>query len=114
MILTQNEKIFVIHRKIFEGDITRYFVGTVDGYQDGIARVSGHTWIKDDHSGDCIKKNDNRTEILSITSGNLIVYELPHDVEIEKISFITEKNGSTSLTDKGDFKLDITERKIKI
>jgi len=47
MILQEGDKIMVVHRRLFENDKARYFIGIVDGYENGIIKVSGHTWIKE-------------------------------------------------------------------
>ena len=47
MILAQGDKVMIVHRRLYQGDNSRYFVGVVDGYSDGIAKVSGHSWLRD-------------------------------------------------------------------
>ena len=47
MILNPGDKILVVHRPLFEADTARYFLGLVDAYEAGIAKVVGTSWVKD-------------------------------------------------------------------
>jgi hypothetical protein len=61
MILGKGEKIHVIHRRNLEHEPHRHFVGEVEDYQGGVARVSGH------------------------------LYTVPESVDLDKISYHQEK-----------------------
>jgi hypothetical protein len=41
MLLEPEDKVLVVHRRLFEGDHQRFFVGIVENYEEGIAKVSG-------------------------------------------------------------------------
>lgn len=41
MILTQGSKVLICHRRLFEEDQPRLFVGIADAYEDGLAKVAG-------------------------------------------------------------------------
>ena len=45
MILEVGSKLLVVHRRLFENDKSRYFIGKVEHCEDAVARVSGHTWV---------------------------------------------------------------------
>ncbi len=47
MILQKGEKIHIIHRRHLEKEPQRHFVGIVDDYENGIARVTGHIFAVD-------------------------------------------------------------------
>ena len=47
MILKKGEKVHVIHRRHFEKDPHRHFVGSIEHYEDGVARVTGHVYTVD-------------------------------------------------------------------
>jgi hypothetical protein len=47
MLLSNGAKFLVTHRRLFAEDNPRFFVGTVDMYADGIAKLSGFTWTRD-------------------------------------------------------------------
>ena len=109
MMLNSGDKVFVVHRRLFDKDQSRFFLGTVLGYENGIAKVEGRTLIKDSFSGDFLEKPDARTKIISISSGTLIVYQLPQDTEIESIKFEVDPKGSIMMTDGSSFNMDISE-----
>jgi hypothetical protein len=51
MILERGAKVLVSHRRLFELDHGRYFIGVVEAYDAGVARVCGHTWTRDGYKG---------------------------------------------------------------
>ena len=108
MILKPGDKVLMVHRRLFEGDSERFFLGAVEEYEHGIARVTGFTFVRESMSGRVIRKNDPRTKIVSIASGTLIVYQLPADLAIEKAQFITSESKLT-LSDGASFTMNVTE-----
>jgi hypothetical protein len=108
MILSVGSKVLIVHRRLFESDHPRYFVGQVDGYESGIAKVTGYTWVYDPMDGKLDMKGDSRTKILSLVSGGLICYELPTEMRIESLVFKYDGK-SLTLTDSKKFKMDLSE-----
>src|SRR4051794_3566351 len=109
MILQEGDKLLVVYRRLFESDKSRYFIGVVDGYENGVAKVSGHTWMKEQFGGSFFKKGDLRTKILSLSSGTLITYELPQEVVLSTLKFEHFKDGQEILTDGSKFKMNLAE-----
>ncbi|GJL55474.1 MAG: hypothetical protein NPIRA02_26060 [Nitrospirales bacterium] len=109
MILSNGSKVLVVHRRLFADDQTRYFIGTVLGYENGIAKVKGHTYIKDSLNGEFVERRDDRIKIFSIASGTLIVYELPADLLLDTVTLLVGSAGSICLTDGSEFSMDLTE-----
>jgi hypothetical protein len=108
MILSNGCKILVSHRRLYSEDIPRLFVGVVDGYEGGIVKASGHTWIRDFMNGTFYRKPDLRSKIFSIVSGSLFCYQLPDTVELSQLRF--EIQGKrVLLVDGVDFKMDLSE-----
>lgn len=108
-MLEQGDKVLVVHRRLYEKDLTRYFVGEVLEYESGIAKVKGFTFVKDMFTGNMKKKSDRRIKLLAIVSGTLIVYQLPADMVIEKVEVRADLDGGLVLTDGQDFSMDISE-----
>lgn len=109
MVLMQGAKLLVTHRRLFAEDQPRYFFGTVEIYAEGIARVSGFTWVRDPTHG-YHRKSDRRTKLISIASGNHLVYELDSDVEIEDIVIEQRSSSHVMATDGLKFRMDLSER----
>jgi hypothetical protein len=108
MILEKGEKIHVIHRRFYEKEARRHFVGVVDEYEGGIARVTGYVFTVDPVKFAFIRRADRRTRIISLSSGDLFVNVLPRTVNVEAVVYRQEKK-SVRVTDGSDWHLDISE-----
>lgn len=108
MILKSQDRVLVAHRRLFKGDDTRYFIGFVDAYGDGVARVTGYTWVRDSASGDFFRKDDERTKLVAIAAGTVIVYQLPESVDMGALTMKFEPNG-LFLEDGDDFRMNLSE-----
>lgn len=108
MILERGIRILIAHRRLFAGDHMRFFTGVVEGYEDGLARITGHTWLRNSYSGTFQCKKDTRTKIVSLTSGTLIVYQLPSTVDMKTLH-VEMDDADVFLVDDGGFRMDLTE-----
>lgn len=108
-MLKQGEKLLIVHRRLFEKDTPRFFVGEVEAYEAGLAKVKGYTFVKDLFSGNMKKKSDLRMKIMSIISGTFIVYQLPVSVLLDSVQFDLDQNGALILKDEGGFAMDVGE-----
>ena len=100
MILKKGDNIFVAHR--------RFFVGQVDDYEVGVVKATGHSFVRDEMSGLMIEKPDARTRILALSSGTLMVYQLPDTVDTENLRFVMI-DGSVAVTDRKGFTMNVSE-----
>lgn len=108
MILKKGEKIHVIHRRLLDKESHRHFVGTVEHYRDGVARVTGYVYTVDRVRFVFIRRPDKRTRIISLVSGDLLVNVLPDNVNIEKVVYRQEKD-AVRVTDGSSWHLDLSE-----
>lgn len=108
-MLEQGDKLLAVHRRLFEKDTTRFFLGEVQAYEAGIVKVKGYTFVKDLFSGHLNKKPELRTKILSVTSGTFFVYQLPRTVRLDSATFRLDQEGGMALTDDGGFSMDMSE-----
>ena len=107
-ILQPGEKLHVIHRRRLEREPHRHFVGTVEAYENGVARVSGYVYTVDTVKSAYFRRPDKRTRILAISSGDLLINVLPAHVDLDKVIYKLEKK-SVRVTDGSDWYLDISE-----
>ena len=107
-MIAADTKVLVVHRRLFEKDQSRYFVGRVEGYEYGVAKISGRTWSRDQY-GRLMRKDDERTKIVSLSSGTLLVYQLPFDCDLEQITIEADAAGHIALSDGAKFAMDLTE-----
>ena len=108
MLLTSGSKVLIVHRRLFEKDHERFFIGEVDGYEDGIVRVRGYTWLRDLYAGGFFRKGGARTKILSLSSGGFLVYELPQKLDVDEAAICFEGDDQVVLRG-GGFEMDLSE-----
>src|SRR5262245_46112454 len=108
MILRPGEKIHVIHRRYFEKESRRHFVGVVEAYEGGVARATGYVFTVDRAEYAFIRRPDKRTRIISLLGGDVLVNVIPPSVDLEKITYKQEKK-SVRVTDGSDWHLDLSE-----
>ena len=108
-ILSPGEKIHVMHRRRFEKDVRRHFVGEVEGYEQGVARASGYVFVIDDLSKHLfVKRPDRRTKLIPIMSGDVIVNVIPETVDVEQVAY-EPKDRSLVVTDGSAWTMDVKE-----
>jgi hypothetical protein len=108
MILQPGEKVHVIHRRHYEKDHHRHFIGVVEGYDGGVARVTGHVYTVDPVKFTFVKREEMRTRLVSIVSGDVLVNVIPASVELEKITYKQQRK-AVRVTDGSDWHLDLSE-----
>lgn len=109
MILEKGSKILVVHRRLYETDRLRYFFGVVEEYDNGMAKVRGITWLRDPQTTVFFAKKEERTKIISASSGTLIIYELPVNLNLEAVRSFSKEDGRFYFTDDKDFLMDVTD-----
>jgi hypothetical protein len=108
MLLQKGDNILVAHRRLFDKDEVRFFVGRVDAHEAGIVKTTGHSYVRDVMGGRLIEKAEERTKILSLSSGTLLVYQLPATLALDTLDF-SASNGSLTLTDGKGFTMNLSE-----
>jgi hypothetical protein len=110
MVLETGDKVLVSHRRLFAEDHPRYFTGVVESYAEGIAVVTGHSWVREPFRGEIRRKPDERTKLVSLNSGSLIVYRLPRATDLARLSMRHGEGGEVALVDDRGLAMDLTER----
>jgi hypothetical protein len=108
MILKQGEKVHIIHRRHYEKDHHRHFIGVVESYEDGVARVAGQVYTVDPVKLKFVKRPEKRTRLVSVVSGDVLLNVLPPKVDLEKITY-TQDRKAVRVTDGSDWFLDPSE-----
>jgi hypothetical protein len=108
MILKTGDVILVAHRRLFETDRHRFFLGTVETYEGGLAAVNGYTFAREDIDGTFVRKADPVTKIVTLTSGSLMTYRLPPGVVVDDARIIAE-TGRLILTDGHGLEMNLSE-----
>ncbi|MCA9460803.1 MAG: hypothetical protein KC563_01070 [Nitrospira sp.] len=108
-MLERGDKLLIVHRRLFEKDTPRFFVGEVEAYESGMVKVKGFTFVKDVFSGNFKKKIELRIKIFSMLSGTFLVYQLPNILRLDSVTFHLDDTGGMILTDDGGFSMDVSE-----
>ena len=108
-MLEPNDKILAVHRRLFPEDHSRFFLGVVEEYLQGVAKVTGYTWVVEPYKGTFVRKSLENTRLLALASGTLLVYQLPAEFDIEKAEFRLDDERGVHLTDGRRPVLDLTE-----
>ena len=93
MLLTQAEKVHVMHRSYFEKAGGRTLAGTVETCEAGVARIRGHIYAVDQAKGIPVRQPEAVTRFISLVSGEHIVTPLPETVALEKLVYEQDANG---------------------
>lgn len=108
-LLAPGEKIHVIHRRNFDKDPRRHFVGQVESYENGIARASGYVFVVDDLNKNMfVKRPDRRTKLIPLSSGDVIVNVIPETTDLEKVHYEL-KDRALHVTDGKSWRIDVKE-----
>jgi hypothetical protein len=111
IFLDPGSKVLIVHRRLFAEDRPRFFVGTVDGFNEatGLLKITGYSFAENKAGGKLVKKKQPRTKILSLTSGTLIVYQLPTGANPAAAKLAPVAGGGLLLTDGGHLNMDLSE-----
>ncbi|MES2981371.1 MAG: hypothetical protein V4727_03575 [Verrucomicrobiota bacterium] len=109
MILNPGEKLHVIQRRHFENEAHRHFVGVVEAYEGGIARVIGHVFTVDRTRLVFFKRPEVRTRLISIVSAELLINIIPDAVNLDAIEY-KQMGKELRVTDGSSWHLDISEK----
>lgn len=109
MILGKGSNILASHRRLFSEDLPRFFLGTVEEYEQGIALVSGFSWQIELTHGTLTRNEDKRRKIISLSSGTLLIYRLPDELDMDTLCMRHEQH-RILLTDNAGFEMDLSYR----
>lgn len=87
MFMNPGDVVLLSHRRIFQNDEPRYFLGRVLESEGPLLKVTGFTFVRDVSNGSIVKKDEVRTKVLSLASPGYIVYQLPQDVDVDHADF---------------------------
>ena len=108
MLLKSGDKVLIVHRRLFENDRGRYFVGTIEEYEGGVASVTGYTFVREEMGGEILRKGDRRTKIVPISSGTFLVYRLPAEFAVDETKIQPQEN-RLMLLDGHGFEMNLSE-----
>ncbi len=108
-MISKGEKVFVITRRSFDGDLRRHFVGEVHETTRFAMRVQGYSFVFDEGTKQFVRREDLRIRIFSLIDAGFVINILPGEVCLEDIRYKWDEENRRFLTDEKTFKLNVSE-----
>lgn len=109
LVLSPGEKIHVIVRRKFEGDLRRHFIGEVLAVNETVARVEGYVFVVDNVTNQYLRRPDQRTRLIGLADAGYIINVLPAKTDLANAHYTQNKDGKLVVTDGKTFALDVNE-----
>lgn len=109
MLLDAGDTILVSHRRMFQHDEARFFVGSVVACDHELLKLKGFTFVRDLASGKVVRKEELRVKLLSLASQGYIFYQLVGDIDVSNLHIDAEA-GDEVLTDGNRVLMNLAER----
>ncbi len=109
MTITAGEKLHMITRRLFEGDLRRHFAGVVEEVTGTMIRARGYVFVFDEGTNEFVRRNDERRRLFSASDAGLVINILPLETEVEDLRYKMNEESNRVLTDGKTFSLNINE-----
>lgn len=111
MVLYAGEKVHVITRRSFEGDVQRHFAGEVEIAGENVVRLRGYTFVFefDAMSYRFVRRPESCIKIVSLIDSANIINVVPTEVNLEELEYKTSAKKHLAITDGKAFSVDINE-----
>ena len=86
-LLEPGEKVHVIERRAFDGDVRRHFVGEVEAATDTAIRATGYTFVCNTMTGNFDRREPARTRIIPLGSAGMVVYVIPQEIDVNLVRY---------------------------
>lgn len=86
-LLEKGEKLHVIERRMFDGDVRRHFVGEVEACSETAVRVTGYAFVCNAGTGNFDRREPERTRIIPLNSSGVVVYVIPREIDVESVRY---------------------------
>ncbi len=109
MIIEKGEKVHIVTRRHFNGDLRRHFVGEVLDVEGIIVRIEGYAFIYDSTKNDFIRKPRKRVRIFDLGQSGYIVTIIPSQVLLHELTYKSTDQKTLLFTDGKSFQIDVSE-----
>lgn len=107
-VLEPHERVLIITRRLYNGDVRRHFVGIVERYDHGVMRVRGYAFVYDPKEGGFVRRKNPRERLIPLDN-HVVVFILPDETEIGSVHYEVAGESGLVVTDSKHFKLEIGE-----
>ena len=108
-MISKGEKVFVITRRLFDGDLRRHFVGEVQEAINFAMRVQGYSFVFDEGMKQFVRREEPRIRIFSLIDAGLVINILPEHACIEDMQYRWDEQNRRMLSAEKSFSLNISE-----
>ena len=108
-MINKGEKVFIITRRLFDGDLRRHFVGEVQEVTSVAMRVQGYAFVFDDGTKQFVRREGLRIRIFSLIDAGLVINILPSQVQVEDIRYKWDDENRRIISDEKAFRMNISE-----
>ena len=109
MLLETGDVILVSHRRMFQHDEARFFVGRAVACDRELVKLEGFSFVRDLASGHVIRKDEKRVKLLSLASPGYIFYQLPAVKDMTNVH-VKDQAGDVTLMDGTRKLMNLSER----
>lgn len=109
MLLEPGDTVLVSHRRMFQHDEARFFVGTLVAADHELLKLVGYTFVRDLSSDRVIRKDEQRTKLLSLASSGYFFYQIPGQHDVSEI-YVHNESGETTLRIGTETLMNLAER----
>lgn len=107
-VVTIGDKLHVITRRQFDGDVRRHFMGEVIGNTGSLVELEGVVMVFNEGSNEWIRQPETRRRIFSLGEAGHVVNRIPREAEIDQLMY-ERIDGELLVTDGKEFELNINE-----
>ncbi len=107
-IVAVGEKVHVITRRLFDGDVRRHFAGSVVASSCGSIRVEGHAFVLHGATNEYHRRPERRSRVFSLSDSVNIINVVPEGVRLDQLTY-QFASGKLVMTDGAGFQFELTE-----
>lgn len=109
MVVETGDRLHIITRRLFDGDLRRHFVGEVERCAQDLAMVKGFVFVFDNNSHSYVRLPETRHRVVGLGSAGHIINVLPPTIDIERLQYLVNGDNKLVLTDGDGYSLSINE-----
>ena len=109
MLLDVGDTVLVSHRRMFQHDEARFFVGALIAADHELLKLEGYTFVRDLSSGMVIRKDERRIKLLSLANDGYIFYQIPGKLNVADIQ-VANQAGEVTLVVGSQTIMNLSER----
>ena len=107
-VIAVGDKLHIMTRRLFDGDIRRHFVGEVKAVSTYLTELRGYTFIFQPGTNRYCRLPELRTRLFAVGEAGYTVNKIPRDLDLDAIGYQVV-DSRLVLTDGKSFVLPINE-----